>query len=50
MGGYDILVLAIGRRVGEERSLDWIEGRGSEEAFGWGEGCIESYEESGEEV
>lgn len=49
-GGKGVLVLAIGGGVGEERELDWIEGGGSEEAFGGGERCVESQKYGGEEV
>ena len=41
-------MFSIGRRVKEEWLLDWIERRGSEEAFGGGERVVESKEKSGE--
>lgn len=43
-------MLSIGGRVGEERGLDWVEGRGSEEALRLGERGVESEKERGEEV
>lgn len=49
-GGEGVLVLAVGRRVGEERGLEGVERGGSEEAFGRGEGGVEGQEEGGEEV
>ena len=42
MRGNDVLVFAIRRRVREERSLNWIERRVSEDTFGWIDGGIES--------
>jgi hypothetical protein len=49
--GWDgVLVLPIGGRVGEERGMDWVEGRGSEEALRLGESGVESEKERGEEV
>lgn len=50
MCGNHVLVFAIRRRVGEERSLNWIERRGSEETFSWIDGGVESYKEGGDEV
>lgn len=49
-GRERVFVLAIRRRVREERVLDGLERRGSENAFGGGERGIESEKESGEEV
>lgn len=43
-------MLAIGGGIGEERELDGIEGRGSEEAFGGGERSVESEENGGDKV
>jgi hypothetical protein len=50
MCGNHVLVFAIRRRVREERSLNWIKRRGSEETFGWIDGGVESYKEGGDEV
>lgn len=49
-GGDGILVLSIGGRVGEERSEEGVEGRGSENAFGVGERGVESEKERREKV
>ena len=42
--------LSVRRRVREERRLDRLERRRSEEAFGFGERSVESEEERGREI
>lgn len=50
MGRDGVLVLSIGERIGEERGLDRVEGRGSEEAFGLGERGVESEKQREEKI